>query len=136
MNSSPSFFSTYAYIEARNADASITIGDGTSMNNNFCAVAEHTRITIGKDCLIGANVEIYDSDFHGVRVAERHTSLPERARAVIIGDHVFIGSNVKILKGVTIGDGAVIGHGSLVTGDVAGGTVAAGVPARAIKAID
>ena len=132
---SPAFFSTYAYIEARNPEASIAIGDGTTINNNFCAIAEHTRIAIGSDCLIGTNVEIYDSDFHGLAVAERHTSRPERASPVIIGDHVFIGSNVKILKGVTIGDGAVIGHGSLVTTDVAGGMIAAGVPARLIKAI-
>ena len=35
-----------------------------------------------------------------------------------------------ILGGLTIGEGAMIGAGAVVTGDVAGGEVVAGVPAR------
>ena len=38
--------------------------------------------------------------------------------------------NAVILKGVTIGDRAVIGAGAVLTGDVAGDTLVAGVPAK------
>ena len=55
---SPFFFSTYAYIEARHPAAIVTIGAGTWLNNNFCAIAEHTCIKIGKNCRIGDNVII------------------------------------------------------------------------------
>jgi acetyltransferase-like isoleucine patch superfamily enzyme len=44
-----------------------------------------------------------------------------------------IGSNATILCGVTIGSGAIVGAGAVVTGDVAPGTVVAGVPARQIR---
>lgn len=133
---SPLFFSTYAYIEARKASASISIGAGTWINNNFCAIAEHTSISIGKRCLIGVNVEILDSDFHGMKVNQRDMSQPEWARPVRVGDDVFIGSNVKILKGVNIGSGSVIANGSVVVKDIPSEVIAAGNPARVIKAIN
>jgi acetyltransferase-like isoleucine patch superfamily enzyme len=37
------------------------------------------------------------------------------------------------LKGVTVGDGAVIAAGSVVTSDVASGSMVGGVPARSIR---
>lgn len=132
---SPFFFSTCAYLEARNTSASINIDAGTRLNNNFCAIAEHTAISIGKNCLIGANVEISDSDFHGMAVKDRYKSLREWAKPVEIGDDVFIGSNVKILKGVSIGDGSIIANGSIVTKDIPAGVIAGGNPAKVIKVI-
>ena len=131
---SPSFFTTYAYLEARNASAAISIGTGTWISNNFSAIAEHASISIGKNCLIGTNVEIVDSDFHGMKVEERRLSRPEWARPVRLDDNVFVGSNVTILKGVHIGDGSVIANGSIVTKDVPSGVIAGGNPAQVIRA--
>lgn len=133
---SPFFCSTYAYIEARNLSASISIGSGTWINNNFCAIAEHTSIEIGRNCLIGTGVQIFDSDFHGTRVDERRMSKAEWAKRVIVGDDVFIGSDVKILKGVSIGNGAVIGSGSVVVQDIPASVIAGGSPAKVIRAIE
>ncbi|MDD5542164.1 MAG: acyltransferase [Acidobacteriia bacterium] len=47
-----------------------------------------------------------------------------------------IGSNATILCGVTIGELAVVGAGSVVTEDVAAGTVVAGCPARLLRTIN
>lgn len=132
---SPLFFSTYAYIEARNSTAKISIADGTWINNGFSAIAEHTSITIGRRVLIGTNVEIFDSDFHGIRVDDRKVSRAEWAKPVVIEDDVFLGSNVRVMKGVTIGRGSVIANSSLVVTDIPPGSVAGGNPARVIKAI-
>jgi len=132
---SPFFPSTYAYLEARNSSAAVTIGTGTWLNNNFCAIAEHVSISIGKNCLIGMNVEISDSDFHGMAVENRRKSLAKWARPVLIQDDVFIGSNVKVLKGVTVGCGSIIANGSIVTKDIPAGVIAGGNPARVIKVI-
>lgn len=132
---SPHFFSSYAYIEARNLSAQISIGANTYINNNFCAIAEHTSITIGRDCLIGVCVEISDSNFHGVKTADRGRSLPEWASPVHIGNNVFIGSHAKITKGITIGDGAIVANGALVVCDVPANSVVGGVPAKVIRTI-
>lgn len=133
---SPYFFSTYAYIEARNINSCIYIGSGTWINNNFSVIAEHHTISIGKKCFIGYNVEIFDSDFHGQRIQERNNSLPALAKSVNIGDEVFIGSNSKILKGVSIGNGAIIGAGSVVINNVEEMVIVAGNPAKYIKKVD
>jgi acetyltransferase-like isoleucine patch superfamily enzyme len=47
-----------------------------------------------------------------------------------------IGSGATILSKVTIGENAIVGAGSVVTADVAPGTIVAGNPARFIRAID
>ncbi len=133
---SPFFLNGYIHLEARHEAASIIIGEGSQINNNFTAIAEHTLIRIGKRCLIGTNVEILDSDFHGIRVLSRNSSDPKNAGPVVIGDDVFIGSNVKILKGVVIGGGSVIANGSVLVGSIPSGSIAGGNPARVIRAIE
>lgn len=132
---SPFFFSTYAYIEARQPTAEIVIGENTCVNNNFSAISESAGITIGRRCLIGANVEIVDSDFHVIKVDDRRSGQLANAESVCIGDDVFIGSNVKIMKGVSIGDGSVIANGAIVTKDIPSKAVAGGIPAIVIKMI-
>jgi maltose O-acetyltransferase len=132
---SPGFLSTYSYIEARGVNSSIEIGDGTAINNGFVAIAEHTQIKIGDKCLIGANCEIIDSDFHGLKVDDRSFSRVEWSRPVSIENNVFLGSNVKIMKGVTIGEGAVIANSSVVTKDIPPQSIAGGNPARVIKVL-
>ncbi len=133
---SPSFLSTYAHLEARKVGSRIAVGNGTFINNNFCAISEHSEIEIGENCRIGCNVEIYDSDFHGVESNMRNLSLKEWSRPVKIGNNVFIGSNVKILKGVLIGDGAVIALGSVVTSNVSSYSIVGGNPAVFIRNLE
>ena len=133
---SPFFLSTSTYLEVRNNTAEIKIGNGTWINNGFSAIAEHTSITIGQRVLIGTLVEIYDSDFHGIRVNDRNKSMAEWAKPVVIEDDVFLGSNVRVLKGVTIGRGSIISNSSLVVSDVPAGVIAGGNPARVLRKID
>jgi len=132
---SPHFFSSYAYLEARSEYSRITIGNDTSINNGFVAIAEHTSIQIGERVLIGSNVEIIDSDFHGVKLADRFKSKLEWAKPVVIQNDVFLGSNVRVCKGVTIGCGSLVANGSIVVGDIPEGVIAAGNPAKVIRMI-
>ena len=48
---------------------------------------------------------------------------------------MWCGANVVITSGVTIGERCVIGADSVVTTDVPAGSIAAGSPARVLKAI-
>jgi acetyltransferase-like isoleucine patch superfamily enzyme len=129
--SSPGFLSGYSFVEARNGRSAVSFGEGTHLNNGVTLMSEGTGIVIGRRCLIGPGVQVYDSDFHAVDPLDRRRSTG-KTEAVRIGDDVFVGTNALILKGVQIGNGAVVGAGSVVTGDVPAGTVVAGNPARPI----
>ena len=48
----------------------------------------------------------------------------------------YLGAGCLVLPGVTVGEGAVVGAGAVVTRDVPPHTMAAGVPARVVKAVD
>jgi acetyltransferase-like isoleucine patch superfamily enzyme len=89
------------------------------------------KISIGNNVAIGANTIVADTDFHSLKIESRleHSS-DGRSEPVTIGDNAFIGMNCLILKGVSIGRGAVIGAGSVVAGDIEGGVIAHGNPAK------
>jgi acetyltransferase-like isoleucine patch superfamily enzyme len=132
---SPNFLTGNCHVEARLESAFISFGEGSFINNNFTVIAEAAEIKIGKRCLIGPNVTIQDSDFHGIAVNERRNAGSVIRRPVWIGNDVFIGANAIILKGVTIGDGAVVAAGSVVTKSIPPCTIAGGNPARVLKSI-
>jgi acetyltransferase-like isoleucine patch superfamily enzyme len=127
---SPKFYSDYSYLEARNKESEIIIGNNVAINNSFSAIA-CSKISIGNSVLIGVNCSIIDSDGHGLAVENRNEN--SISKPVYIHNNVFIGSNVTILKGVTIGENAVIGNASVVTKDVPANVLVAGNPARLIR---
>lgn len=132
---SPGFFDGNAYIEVRNNNSSIEIDDNTIFNNRLVIICDKTSIKIGKNCLFGINVWLSDSDFHGIKVADRLNGNYE-CKSEEISDNVFVGNNVTILKGVTIGKNCVIASGSIVTKSFPDNTVVGGVPAKFLKYID
>jgi maltose O-acetyltransferase len=102
------------------------------LNNRTVLISEGGGISIGKDCLIGTSLQIYDTDFHTTDPALRHKEVPKPCR-VIVGDNVFIGSDVTILKGVHIGNNCVVGAGSVVTKSFPDNLLIAGNPASKIR---
>ena len=69
-----------------------------------------------------------------------HMEDPEKRAGMIfqpihIGKNVWLGANVTVLPGVTIGDGSIIAAGAVVTRDVPENMIAAGVPAKVIRAV-
>jgi len=130
--SSPLFYAGYCHVETTVPEARIEIGDRTEFNNNLMIKSEGAGIRIGKDGLFGANIEIFDSNFHDLH-PERRKAGTQSMAPVEIGDNVFVGMSVKILKGVTIGSDSVIGAGSVVSSSIPAGVIAAGNPARVIR---
>lgn len=102
------------------------------LNDGYCTAGVQIvcfkKITIGKGCAIARDVIIRDTDAHQL-INSTHLMNQE----VSIGEHVWIGNRAMIMKGVTIGNGAVVAAGSIVTKDVPGKCLVAGVPAKVIR---
>jgi len=117
--------------------AEIVIGPDCGLSGtSICAAI---RVEIGSRCLFGADVLVFDTDFHQHASENRRYAQPDWlaiSRPVRIGDDVFIGARAIVQKGVTIGDGAIIAAGSVVTRDVPSRAVAAGTPARVVRMLD
>lgn len=111
--------------------AVLAVGNNVGMSG--CAVCAAESVTIGNDCLLGADVIVADTDFHPIKPDGRRWRRDGVLTApIVIGDNVFLGARSIVLKGVTIGDNAVVGAGSVVVNDVPVNAVAAGTPARVV----
>ncbi len=109
---------------------SVEIGAGTFLSTGVRISAAHS-VTIGRDCWLGDDAIIMDTDQHAV---DNRDAPPANDR-VSIGDNVWLAVRVIVLKGVSIGDGAVVAAGAVVTRDVPACTLVAGVPAKVIRRI-
>lgn len=123
-------------LSAEGPGSVIKIGDGVGMSGT--SIVTCSEIEIGEGTMIGANCNIYGTDFHcadaEARGKQRSTADAPTA-PIKIGKRCWLASNVTVLKGVTIGDDAVVGAMSLVTKDVAPKSVVGGVPAKLIRMI-
>jgi acetyltransferase-like isoleucine patch superfamily enzyme len=108
----------------------IVIGDGTFLNRGVCICAR-LAIHIGRNCALGNDVLILDSDFH--RIGHHDEFGSDTPAAVVIGNDVWLAARSVVLKGVTIGDGAVVCAGAVVVSSVPPYTMVGGVPARPIR---
>ena len=121
------------------------IGEGsiTFGNNSGCSAAvlsSQSGIDIGNNVNIGANVRIFDHDFHSLDFLARRDAVADRAgrrtAPIAIGDDVFIGTNAIILKGVRIGDRSVIGAGAVVSlKEIPPDSLVIGNPATVVKSL-
>ena len=114
-------------------NARISIGADSGLSGTVICAA--LSVEIGAQCLLGADVQIFDTDFHKLAPENRrHDNDAEQIQSspVVIEDNVFIGAGSKILKGVRIGKNSVIGAGSIVCKDIPANAIAAGNPARVI----
>lgn len=115
------------------ASGVLRVGDRVTFGHH-CTVAARELVEIGADCLIAELVSIRDHDHES-----RDSTIPIRLQGartapVHIGRNVWLGSKVTVLKGVRIGDNAIIAAGAVVTKDVPADVIAAGVPARVLRA--
>ena len=93
------------------------------------------RIAIGDWTIIGEYSTIVDSTHLRTPPEEpiRHATTVGSVR---IGRNVWLGAKVTVGADVEIGDQAIIAGGAVVTQDVPAGMLAAGVPARTVRALD
>lgn len=136
--------------------AGVRIGKGSLVMGPFDVTgpgAMSELLTIGEDTLItgplqidlGAAVRIGHRvrfGHHVLLLTLDHEIGPPHyrcgrmtGRPITIGDGSWLASRVTVLPGVTIGHGTVVGAGAVVTRDLPDNVLAAGVPARVVRAL-
>lgn len=107
------------------------IDHGTFINLNF-TILSAGKITIGKNCFLGPNMQLYTPNHHPNNKELRREGW-QYDLPITIGDDCWFGGSVIVLPGITIGDNVVVGAGSVVTHDIPSNTVVAGNPAHIIR---
>lgn len=110
----------------------LVIRDGTFINAE-CLVDNTGPVSIGANVHLGPRVCLITST-HQVGVTSRRAG-EVLALPVTISDGVWLGAGVMVMPGVTIGAGAIVAAGAVVTKDLGGDAVYAGVPARLIRTL-
>lgn len=119
-------------IIVRGNNCHIKIGKGTTVGSMYMVcMGNANSITIGEGCMLADNVEIWATDSHAI--LDLQGNLLNPSKPVKIGNHVWIGKQAAIMKGVSIGDNAIVGMRSLVTNNIASGTLNVGSPSRCIR---
>jgi acetyltransferase-like isoleucine patch superfamily enzyme len=116
--------------------ARIEIGEGCFLNRGvMLAATEHIEIgdhvMFANGCFVGDSDHAYDDPEKPVTWQGFVPRGPVR-----IGSNSWFGVNCVVTGGVTIGERAVVGANSVVTQDIPPGTIAAGAPAKVIRAIE
>jgi acetyltransferase-like isoleucine patch superfamily enzyme len=116
--------------------ARIRIGGGTFLNVGVMVAAVDTveigeHVMFANGCFVTDGNHRFDDPDRPVPWQGFSSKGPTR-----IGDNVWFGANVVVTSGVTVGERSVIGANSVVTTDIPPFSLAAGVPARVLRAID
>jgi len=111
-------------------DSTITVGrDVTTTGSVFLSAVEGAKVIVGDDVMFATNNEVRADDAHAIYDVKTGKRL-NRARSIVIGDHVWFARNAVALGGARIGSGTVIGYGSLVKSPIPNNCIAVGTPAR------
>ncbi len=105
-----------------------------------CSIQLNVTITDPEYVALGSNVRLSGCTLFGhdgvINMLNRaYGQKLDRVGKIQIGSHVFIGHACIVMPDVTIGDHVVVAANSVVTGDLAGGFVYAGSPARPIGTV-
>lgn len=110
----------------------ISIGDDCRINGAY--IHAKKSIIIGKNCVIAAGTNIFDSNGHQLLSANR-TIGEDVPKEVVIGDNVWLCINSVVLKGTTIGDNCVVAANSVVKGDFPNNSLIQGNPAIVVSSL-
>ena len=117
------------------APGRVRIGAGTFLNIGVM-VAAVELVEIGSHCMLANGCFVTDGNH---RFDDPDKPVPWQGFTTKgptrIGDNVWLGANVVVTSGVTIGERCVIGANSVVTQDIPPFSIAAGAPAKVLRAV-
>ena len=112
-------FAAYCDFEAH-GNGVLDIGEGTYFNR-YCMISAHERVVVGKHCMFGPGVKIFDNNHQ--HSPEAGVSCQLSTASIYIGDNSWVASDAIILKGAHVGKNCVIGAGCIVRGEISDGSV-------------
>lgn len=117
-------------------EARVEIGAGCFLNRNTM-IAAYERVAIGDHTMFANGCFVGDAShrFDDLETPITHQGFTSKG-PVEIGDNCWFGVNCAVTTGVTVGERCVIGANSVVNRDLPPRTIAAGVPAKAIRTIE
>ncbi|HLG11633.1 MAG TPA: DapH/DapD/GlmU-related protein [Dehalococcoidia bacterium] len=127
-------------VESTFGDYSYAAGDASiiySEVGKFCSIASHVRLNPGNHPMgrVTQHHMTYRRAQYGFGEVDDAAFFDwRRADKVSVGHDVWLGHGAILLPGVSVGTGAVIGAGAVVTKDIEPYTIAAGVPAKPLRA--
>ena len=127
------FIGRNTILHCKNGD--ITIGDEANIGFN-CDLASSSRIEVGPKVLIAAYSYIVGGGHDFSRTDVTVMDQKRVAHGVRIGAGEWVGAGVTVQDGVTIGEGTIVGSGAVVNDDLPPKVIAAGLPARVLRARD
>ncbi len=106
----------------------VKIGDGSIITPGVIMTCQ---IEIGRHVIVNLGARIG----HDVTIGNFTTLSPgvEIMGHAALGEQVYVGANATVLNGIKVGSGAIIAGGAVVTKDVPGMSLVAGVPAEIKK---
>jgi acetyltransferase-like isoleucine patch superfamily enzyme len=116
--------------------ARVRIGAGSFLNRNVMVAAQEL-VEIGAHCMLANGCFVSDASHRFDDPEQPITWQGFQSKGPTrIGDNCWLGAGVVVTSGVSIGERCVIGAGSVVTHDIAAFSIAAGAPAKVIKAVE
>ena len=116
-------------------DARVRIGFGCFLNQGVM-IASQRLVEIGDHCMLANGCFVSDNSH---RYKDPDLPVPwqgfESKGPTRIGANCWLGTNVVVTSGVTIGERCVIGANAVVTEDIPAWSIAAGAPARVVRAV-
>jgi len=116
-------------------DARVRIGFGCFLNQGVM-IASQRLVEIGDHCMLANGCFVSDTSH---RYRDPELPVPwqgfESKGPTRIGANCWLGTHVVVSSGVTIGERCVIGANAVVTDDIPPWSIAAGAPARVVRAV-
>lgn len=111
-------------------NATLIVGDNFYCNKN-CLVRAFDDIIIGKNVLLGWDIELNTTDGHNIIVDDQYR---KNHGKIVVGDHVWIASHVTVSKGSFLSADSVVAQHSLVSLKFEESNVLlGGIPAKKLK---
>lgn len=125
------------FIRCAAQDSSVKIGKKFICHKSSFILAKggkNQSITIGDDCLLAANVDIYTSDGHTIYDSKSEKVLNNKGGNIVIGNHCWIGKDCMLSKSASLANDTIVGAKSLVNKKFdKSKVILAGSPAKIIK---
>lgn len=121
-----------SFVKIKASNGVLRIGAQTDISAGCFMSASYNGLTIGDDCLIGANCAILSGDYVTDRVDKTIREQGHKSKGTRIGNNVLVGANSVILDGSVIGNGVIVAANSLVSGKIPDNSIVQGNPAKVI----